>query len=139
MLEDEWNDFDSLTERTKLLHNTERRTQPWKTGLPVDADLVLIARRRAAKEKRQGRIARVLRAAGIVRERPEPHPLTVPHPDARQEELFFSLLAECLRSGEITEAFLRAEIARKHMRPDAFDVLGRVAAPVGSRAAISGV
>ena len=36
LFEDEWNNFDQLTERTKLLHNTKRRTQPWKTGLPMD-------------------------------------------------------------------------------------------------------
>ena len=35
-LEPEWNDFDRLTAETKILHNTYRRTQPWKTGLPVD-------------------------------------------------------------------------------------------------------
>ena len=35
-LEPEWNDFDRLTPATKMLHNTRRRTQPWKTGLPVD-------------------------------------------------------------------------------------------------------
>ena len=34
--EPEWNDFDRLTPATKMLHNTKRRTQPWKTGLPVD-------------------------------------------------------------------------------------------------------
>ena len=34
--ENEWNDFDNLTPQTKLLHNTKRQTQPWKTGLPVD-------------------------------------------------------------------------------------------------------
>src|SRR5262249_10877583 len=32
----EWNDFDRLTPNTKMLHNTRRKTQPWKTGLPVD-------------------------------------------------------------------------------------------------------
>ena len=36
LLENEWNDFDRLTPETKLLHNTRRMTQPWKTGLPVD-------------------------------------------------------------------------------------------------------
>src|SRR5919106_870461 len=36
MLEPEWNDFDRLTPRTKMVHNTRRKTQPWKTGLPVD-------------------------------------------------------------------------------------------------------
>jgi hypothetical protein len=35
-LESEWNDFDRLTPRTKMLHNTRRITQPWKTGLPID-------------------------------------------------------------------------------------------------------
>ena len=31
-----WNDFDNLTPDTRLLHNTKRQTQPWKTGLPID-------------------------------------------------------------------------------------------------------
>jgi len=35
LLEDEWNHCDMLTEATKLLHNTEISTQPWKTGLPL--------------------------------------------------------------------------------------------------------
>ena len=35
-LEPGWNDFDHLGPGTKLLHNTRRMTQPWKTGLPVD-------------------------------------------------------------------------------------------------------
>lgn len=35
-LEPEWNDFDHLTPQTRMLHNTKRWTQPWKTGLPVD-------------------------------------------------------------------------------------------------------
>jgi hypothetical protein len=34
--EEEWNHHDTLTEKTKLLHNTEIPTQPWKTGLPAD-------------------------------------------------------------------------------------------------------
>ena len=34
--ENEWNDFDKFTSATKMLHTTRRRTQPWKTGLPVD-------------------------------------------------------------------------------------------------------
>ena len=36
LIEEEWNHHDTLTEKTKLLHNTEARTQPWKTGLPAD-------------------------------------------------------------------------------------------------------
>ena len=36
LIEPEWNDFDKLTDKTKMIHNTRRRTQPWKAGLPVD-------------------------------------------------------------------------------------------------------
>src|SRR5438309_12101946 len=32
-IEDEWNDLDTLTSRTQLLHNAATLTQPWKTGL----------------------------------------------------------------------------------------------------------
>jgi hypothetical protein len=35
-LDDRWNDFDRLESDTRLLHNTRRRTQPWKSGLPID-------------------------------------------------------------------------------------------------------
>jgi hypothetical protein len=118
-LEEEWNHFDTLNERTKLLHNTERPTQPWKTGLPMDPDLVFIARSRADKEPRNGLIARLLRATGLGREREQPDPVNIPHPDPRQERLFFSLLAECLDSGEISEEFLHDEIRRRHVRADA--------------------
>src|SRR5439155_9370527 len=39
LFEADWNDLDRLAPSTKLLHNTKRRTQPWKTGLPVDFQL----------------------------------------------------------------------------------------------------
>ncbi len=59
-LEPEWNDFDRLTPETRLLHNTHRRTQPWKTGLPSDftprgTTLQLARRHLAAAPARQGR------------------------------------------------------------------------------------
>jgi len=31
-----WNNLDTLTPETKMLHTTNRLTQPWKTGLPID-------------------------------------------------------------------------------------------------------
>jgi hypothetical protein len=36
LFEKEWNDFDKFTPDTRMLHTTKRKTQPWKTGLPVD-------------------------------------------------------------------------------------------------------
>ena len=47
------------------------------------------------------------------------------HPDPRQERFFFGLLREGLDEGVITEAMLREEMARNHVRHDAFEVMER--------------
>jgi len=47
------------------------------------------------------------------------------HPDPRQEALFFALLRECLENGSVSEAFVRDEMARNHVRHDALDLVGR--------------
>jgi hypothetical protein len=116
LFENEWNDFDRLTEKTKMLHNTRRKTQPWKTGLDVDW--------RPAERFRLfppiGWLMRTRRKlfgeyAFLGRYRA--------HPDNNQEKLFFGLLGECLEKGLLTEDMLRAEMARKHVRGDALDVI----------------
>ena len=117
-LEDYWNDFDRLDANTRLLHNTKRRTQPWKTGLPVDytpADkfrgrpiLAALNRARARLFGEYGLLGRYRR-----------------HPDPAQERLFFGLLRECLDKGRVSEALLRDEMRRNHVRHDAFEVLER--------------
>lgn len=123
-IEDEWNDFDRLTARTKLLHNTRRRTQPWKTGLPVDFSL---------GDKSEG-----LPGIGwLMRKRREwlgNYALLgryVRHPDRAQERFFFELLRECVERGIVSEDLLREEIRRKHVRPDAMDLIGRARAAPG--------
>jgi hypothetical protein len=116
LLEPEWNDFDRLTSRTKLLHTTKRRTQPWKKGLPVDY---------TQRERGWTDAFRRLRRRKYEA-----------HPDPRQEALFFSLLAELVDNGEVTRANLAAEMKANHVRHDALsliesyrgnDVLRRVA------------
>lgn len=111
-LEPEWNDFDRLTPATRLLHNTKRWTQPWKTGLPVDftpadklRDRPLLARLNRLRAGLFGEYGLLGRYA--------------PHPDPAQERLFFTLLAECLANGSVSEALLREEMARNHIRHDA--------------------
>lgn len=105
-LEEHWNDFDHLGPETRLLHNTKRRTQPWKAGLPIDftSRLPLIGKIiPGASIRRKGKYWR--------------------HPDPRQENLFFAYLGECLDAGDLTEADIRKEMAADHVRHDALEMV----------------
>jgi hypothetical protein len=116
LFEEEWNHPDTLTEKTKLLHNTKIPTQPWKTGLP--ADYHEYTPRGAIWLEALKRVARRMVSAGQDR--------TVryqPHPDPRQEQLFFALLWECLEQGSITTGFLRKAIRKNYLRKDTFALL----------------
>ncbi|GAB6067264.1 hypothetical protein JCM13664_05820 [Methylothermus subterraneus] len=116
LFEPEWNDFDRLTPRTKLLHNTRRLTQPWKTGLPIDwtpnerfrlfppIGWLMRARRRLFGDHA---------LLGTYKR----------HPDRNQERLFFGLLKECLEQGILTEERLQEEMRQNHIRHDALEVL----------------
>ncbi|WP_455235205.1 hypothetical protein, partial [Thiogranum longum] len=127
LFENEWNDFDKLTENTKMLHVTRRKTQPWKAGLPIDW-------RPAERFRLFPPVAWLMRARrhlfgeyallGNYKE----------HPDRNQTILFFGLLKECLEKGMITEDMLREEMEQNHVRHDAFEVLDRTPdlAPPGS-------
>jgi hypothetical protein len=113
--EDEWNDFDRLTRATRLLHNTKRQTQPWKTGLPVD----FTPARKRVKPLNPATWLRPLRRFAA------PAPSYSAHPDPNQERFFFGLLKECLEKDIISEALLREEMSQNHVRHDAFRVLDR--------------
>jgi hypothetical protein len=114
LFEEEWNHFDTLNENTKLLHTTKTRTQPWKTGLP--ADYYGHARAGAVW---LGALKRVARQIVLGRDRYQPHP------DPRQEQLFFALLSECLAQGSVTTRFLHEAIRKGYLRKDAFALLAR--------------
>ena len=103
LLEPEWNDFDRFTPATKILHTTKRRTQPWKTGLPIDYTL-----------REKGFINALLRPR---RRRYEAHP------DPRQEALVFALLAELVDRGDVARSELVAEMAADHIRHDSLDLI----------------
>lgn len=117
-LEDEWNDFDRLTDKTRMLHTTKRLTQPWKTGLPVDFRPAERFRWLSPKSwlhrARRGLFGEYAFLGQYQ-----------PHPDPNQERFFFGLLRECLDKGIVTEAMLRAEMQSNHVRHDAFEVLER--------------
>lgn len=115
-LEDEWNDFDRLSDKTKLLHNTKRRTQPWKTGLPVDFVPADKLRKYPPLWKLNRLRAKVFGEYGLLG-------TYQPHPDTRQESFFFSLLKECLEKGVISEATVKEEMANNHVRHDALELV----------------
>ncbi len=118
-LEPEWNDFDRLTPRTRMVHMTRRSTQPWKTGLKMDYLPVehfrpfppfgWLMRARRLLFGPYGLLPRYRR-----------------HPDRRQEQLFFAYLRECLEAGLISRAELERHVEQKHVRPDAFELLRTV-------------
>ena len=108
LLEPEWNDFDHLGPATRLLHNTRRRTQPWKTGLPIEF---------TPRDTVASRLARPFRALMAQRYRR--------HPDPRQQALFYALLADAIDAGTITNGYVEREIAAMHVRPDSLALVDR--------------
>lgn len=109
-----WNSLDKLEPSTRLLHTTERLTQPWKTGLPVDFNMNF--------QGTTGKLRRWLRDRGLI----GAHRRYLPHPDPNQERFFFELLMDALNHGVLDEAFLRREVERRHVRTDVFDMLERI-------------
>ena len=117
-LEDYWNDFDKLDDNTRLIHNTKRKTQPWKTGLPVDYTPANKFKNKPLLASLNRLRARVFGEYGLLGHYKE-------HPDRRQEEFFFGLLKECIETGHVSEELVRDEISKNHVRHDAFEVLDR--------------
>jgi hypothetical protein len=117
-LEPCWNDFDHLDENTRLLHNTKRRTQPWKTGLRVDFTPADKFRKFPLLAGANRLRARVFGEYGLLGRYAQ-------HPDMQQQHLFFGLLKECLQCGHVSEALVREEIQRLHVRPDALEIVDR--------------
>ncbi|MEP5764475.1 MAG: hypothetical protein ABJ308_07770 [Halieaceae bacterium] len=117
LLETQWNDFDQLTDETRLLHNTKRKTQPWKTGLKIDyrpADTFQLFPPRHWLRRARRALFGDYKFAGTY----------AAHPDPAQEKFFFDLVRECLEQGHISESMLREEIEQGHLRKDAFELVG---------------
>ncbi len=107
-----WNSLDILNEKTKLLHLTQRLTQPWKSGLQIDFT-------RNKMPKLFGIIPREV--VHKILGKYNTHYL--PHPNKDIEKFFFSLLREMLQNKVITTKFLQEEISRKHIRKDSIELI----------------
>ena len=111
--ENEWNDFDRLTPATRMIHNTRRRTQPWKTGLKVDYTptefvpvigwIMRMRRKMFGDHAFLGRYAR--------------------HPDPRQEALFYGLLKGAYEAGMVTDAQIKDAMEKNYIRHDSVEVM----------------
>jgi len=116
LLEEHWNDFDHLTSETRLLHNTKRKTQPWKAGLQVDfrpADRFQLFPPRHWFRRIRRALFGEYKFSGTYKR----------HPDPKQEAFFFKLVSECVEKGIISRDQLRHEMAQGHLRRDAFELI----------------
>lgn len=122
-LDETWNSFDKLTPDTKLLHTTERSTQPWRTGLPVDFDLTVAAAANQPSGAAATLRAGLSRLLGREQPRAQPAARYLPHPDPAQEKLFFELLRGALEAGYVDKHFVQRCMRSNDVRHDAFDLL----------------
>ncbi len=109
-----WNSIDVLTSETKMLHTSKRETQPWRTGLPIDFERNM--------KPILGFIPRepILVMTGKVSRTYQPHA------DPNVEKFFFELVRDAIKDGAITEAMVKDEIAKGHVRKDAFEVMAKL-------------
>lgn len=110
-----WNNLDTLTSDTKIIHTTGRLTQPWKTGLPIDFTI-------NPMQKIFGIIPREP-IHKILGKYPTHYK---PHPDKKIEKWFFTLVKDALRDGAITRKDIQNGIDTGDLRKDIFTCVERV-------------
>lgn len=107
-----WNSLDHIDENTRILHTTNRITQPWRTGLPIDFT-----------------IKPMPKLLGFIPREPI-HKLLgkypthyKKHPNKKVEETFFTILGDALHDGVVTREEITTEIKNGHVRKDIFQKL----------------
>lgn len=126
-MEKEWNSFDELNEQTKMLHNTKRLTQPWRTGLPIT--FTDIEKKAPAKTWKdyipfKNQIKALLgRPVPEFKHTHEKHTHHMQHPDQAQIDLFFTHLQGAYASGLVKDEHIKEALDANEIRPDIYDVL----------------
>ena len=107
-----WNSLDKLEGNTGLLHTTNRLTQPWRTGLPIDFT-----------------INPMPKLFGIIPREPI-HKLLgkypthyQKHPDQNIENWFMDLVKNAHKQGVVTRKYLQKEIDSQHVRADLLKIV----------------
>lgn len=102
-LDEAMNSFDKLNSQTLLLHNTNRITQPWKEGLPIN----FIYHNQNIKSHIKFSIKKILKLNKFKR-----------HPDKNQIYFFLYLVCCALKENFIDTATIENEIQKKNVRQD---------------------
>ncbi len=125
---EEWNSFDKLISETKLLHTTERLTQPWKTGLPIDFDQnvnTTPSSKNSGTQSPTAIFARFFRT--FFNQKSSESVSTVrhyqAHPDQKQEKFFFELLRGAIDEGYIDMEMIQQRMVANDVRHDAIELL----------------
>jgi hypothetical protein len=114
ILEDQWNHCDKLDAKTKLIHFTNRITQPWKTGLNVDFTYDTPSRYSFLPPVILGKLKNLLHHNNKYESKYQLNP------DKAQENFFFELLVNGIKFGAISNSFLEECVKRKYVREDLF-------------------
>lgn len=103
----EWNSLDVLSTETKLLHTTNRLTQPWKTGLSIDFTI-----------NPMPKIAGIF-PREMVRKLLGTYPTHYQrHPSAHIEQQFIELTKNALESGHINTQEIQEAARLGNVRKD---------------------
>ncbi len=105
-----YNNLDTVTDDTVFLHTTERITQPWSTGLPIDF-----------KRNDPGKYFGIIPKIWLLKLRGKWPSTYQPHPKKEIETLFLTLFKETMDKGVITKEEAEAEIAINRLRKDIFE------------------
>ena len=113
-LASKWNEFDVLKSNTVLLHTTEKITQPWRTGLPLNSRIppLFYFIPRAPVYKIFGKNLTIGRE----------------HPDQAVTNFFMGELSACIKEGIITDKDMQNAIAHNFLRKDIWQILGKFSA-----------
>lgn len=118
ILEEEWNHYDTLNEKTKLLHYTTRVTQPWKTGLKIDFKY-------DPGKSRFNFIPRPVlkKIKSILKRGHDIHDKYQVNPDQTQIDFFYKLMQKAVDDKHLTKEFLDKCIEQKYVRSDILESL----------------
>ncbi|MEK7063135.1 MAG: hypothetical protein AAB955_00410 [Patescibacteria group bacterium] len=102
-----WNSLDTLSDATRMLHTTNRLTQPWKTGLPIDFTFNPIPK-----------------LFGVIPRFWVQHPTHYQeHPDPEAVRAFFAAARAAHAAGAVSKSEIDAAIAARDLRSDFWQAL----------------